>query len=352
MNLVFVTGGLAPGRDGIGDYCRVLAEAAAAAGARPALLALAEQDETAADERFAVLRLPAAMPWIERVARADAFLAAQKAERVLLQLSPYLYARRGLLGEAAPALVTLLGGRRPTVTVHETWVGELPFHRWQDRLIGPWQRRGYLAVLRGIAPARIVTSLPLYRAQLARHGVESSLLPLPGNVPVTRDVAALQLVPPVAGIFGGLWPSFDPKAALDALLAAAGGRATLLLIGRHGASAERLDAWRRRHPGLAIVETGALTPAAISQHLNLLHFAIAVSPWQLAGKSGTIAALLEHGVPVLTAWGDTGQASGVPEDRADLLHPPGSPIAPLIARQPGSGPFRPLAPAIAARLLQ
>jgi hypothetical protein len=90
----------------------------------------------------------------------------------------------------------------------------------------------------------------------------------------------------------------------------------------------------------------------VSQHLNLLSFALAVSPWQMAGKSGTVAALLEHGVPVLVSWGERSKASGVPDDRAALLHPPGSAIGPLLARPPGSGPFRPLAPSIAAKLLE
>jgi hypothetical protein len=349
MSFVFVTGSLGPGRDGIGDYCRVLSQTLAAAGAKPALLALADREETAEHDNFPCLRLPAARPWQERVEAARRFLAAQGAERVFLQLSPYLYHPRGLLQSAAGPLAALLGERRPLVMVHETWVGELPFHGWKDRVIGPWQRHGFLALLRALQSAQLFTSLPLYRAQLARHGVAAALLPLPGNVPVQPEAAQLTLQEPVAGIFGGLWPGFEPHAALDGLAAAGG--ATLLLIGRHGASSERLAAWRRRHRGLAIVETGPLEPAAVSRHLNRLSFAIGVSPWELAGKSGSIAALLEHGVPVLTTWGDPRQASGVPDDRAPLLQPPGSALAPLLARQPGSGPFRPMAPVVAARLM-
>jgi len=352
MSFAFVTGCLAAGRDGIGDYCRVLAGGLAAAGEHPVLLALADRDETVANEAFPALRLAAGRSWPDRVARARRFLDERQVERVFFQLSPYLYQRRGLLRSAAPHLAALLARYRPQVMAHETWVGELPYHRWKDRLVGPWQRRGLLAVLRGLAPAEVFTSLPLYRTQLARHGVESSLLPLPGNLPVTQEAATLTLPGPVVGIFGGFWPSFAPHAALDAVLAASGGKATLLLIGRHGAAPARLDDWRRRHPGLAIVETGELTPPELSRHLNLLRFALAISPWELAGKSGTIAALLEHGVPVLTVWGDTSRPSGLPEDRAALLHPPGNPIGPLLARKPGSGPFRPMTPGIIERLLR
>jgi hypothetical protein len=348
MSFVLVTGGLAPGRDGIGDYCRVLAQALA--GAQPALLAIADREAGVEPEKFPCLRLPAGRPWPERVAAARRFLAEQEVERVFLQLGPYLYHPRGLLQSAVEPLAAMLGETRPLVMVHETWVGEMPFHSWKDRLIGPWQRRGFLALLRRLHPAKVFTSLPIYQAQLARHGVSAALLPLPGNVPVQREAARLELQQPVAGIFGGLWPGFEPHEALAAF-AAADGR-TLLLIGRHGATPERLAQWRARHPKLAIIETGALDPAGVSQHLNLLSFAFAVAPWQMAGKSGTVAALLEHGVPVLVTWGDTSKASGVPEDRAALLHRPGSALAPLLARRPGSGPFRPLAPTIATKLLE
>jgi hypothetical protein len=350
MSFVLVTGGLAPGRDGIGDYCRVVAQALAEAGAKPALLAIAERETDAKPERFPCLRLPAMRPWPERVEAARRFLDQQRAERVFLQLGPYLYHPRGLLQSAVEPLAGVLSDARPLVMVHETWVGEMPFHSWKDRLIGPWQRRGFLALLRRLQPAKTFTSLPLYQAQLRRNGIDTELLPLAGNVPVQREAAQLELRQPVAGIFGGLWPGFEPHEALAAF-ASAGGR-TLLLIGRHGATPERLAQWRARHPTLAIVETGALDPLAVSQHLNLLSFAFAVAPWQMAGKSGTVAALLEHGVPVLVSWGDTRQASGVPKDRAVLLHRPGSALAPLLARQPGSGPSRPMAPAIAMKLLE
>ena len=350
MSFVFVTGALPAGRDGIGDYCRVLADAVAATATAPALLSLADAAEEAGLERFPTLRLAAARPWPERIALARRFLEEQRADRVFLQLSPYLYQPRGLLQEAAPHLGALLAERRPLVMVHETWVGELPYHGWKDRLIGPWQRRGFLSALAAVQPGAVFTNLPLHRQQLARHAIDATLLPLPGNAAVSDAQAPLTLVPPVAGIFGALWPRFDPSAALDGFVREAGGAATLLLVGRHGAP-QRLAAWRQRHPGLTIVETGPLDVAALSGHLNLLSFAIGISPWELAGKSGTIAALLEHGVPVLTVWGDPGQPSGVPDDRAALLHPPGSPVAPLLARRPGSGPFRPQAPTIAARLV-
>ena len=71
----------------------------------------------------------------ERVEAARHFLSAQGAQRIALQLGPYLYHPRGLLQSATAPLAGLLAPYRPLVTVHETWVGEMPFHGWKDRLI-------------------------------------------------------------------------------------------------------------------------------------------------------------------------------------------------------------------------
>lgn len=363
--IAVVTADLTPGSGGIADHSRVIAGALRAGGAEAALLSLADR---AADlDSPAERRLPAALPWPRRIDLARRFLDARGTGGAILQLGPYLYDPKGLLQRVAEPLSAVLAGRRLAVVLHETWVGELAMHRWRDRLIGRLQRRGLEGLLRRLAPAGTFVSLPLYREQLARRGVAAALLPLPGNLPVAPTpagawlaerfaAAGLDLGDPalaVAGIFGGHWPRWSPEPALGRFVAAAlaaGRRPVLLLIGRHGSPPARLEAWRRRHPRLAVVETGERPAAQLSGTVNSVHCALAVTPWELAGKSGSLAALLEHGVPTLATWGDPRRDPGLPADRRDLLLPPGSDPAPLLDRRPGSGPWRPLAPAVAARL--
>lgn len=367
MRIALVTAGLAPGSGGIADHSRVVASALRAQGVPAAVLALAERGP-AVDEPLE-RRLPIDLPWAARVQAARAFLDARAPDGAILQLAPTLYDPRGLLQRASGPLLAILAGRPLAVVLHETWIGELPQHGWRDRATGPLQRQGLLRLLRRLAPLEIAVSLPLYRAQLARRGLDTAAVPLPGNLPVTREppgdwlrerfaAQGLALGDPalaVAGTFGGHWPRWSPEPALGAFVAAAqaaGRRPVLLAVGRHGSSAERLAAWRAAHPALALVETGEQPGDRLSGALNALHCALAVTPWELAGKSGAIAALLEHGVPTLCTWGDSGMENGVPEDRRDLLLPPGSAIAALLDRRPGSGPWRPQAAEVAARLLQ
>lgn len=367
MRVALVCAGLAPGSGGIADHTRVVAEAMRGAGTEAALLSLAERGP--AVDVSLERRLPADATWPQRVRAARSFLDARAPDGLLLQLSPTLYQPRGLLQRVAAPLLAILAGRPIAVMLHETWVGELPQHDWRDRLVGPLQRRGLLALLHRLAPLQVAVSLPLYRAQLARRGLAARVLPLPGNLPVTSDppgawlaerfaAQGLRLGDPalaIAGTFGGHWPRWSPEPALAAFVAAAeaaGRRPVLLAIGRHGSTRDRLAAWCAPHPRLALLETGEQPGDRLSGAVNALHGALAVTPWELAGKSGAIAALLEHGVPTLCTWGDARLENGVPEDRRALLLPPGSPVAPLIERRPGSGPWRPLAPAVAAALLQ
>jgi hypothetical protein len=49
---------------------------------------------------------------------------------------------------------------------------------------------------------------------------------------------------------------------------------------------------------------GEKTPEEISRLLQNLDFGIATHPWALAGKSGAVAALLDHGLPVVVPRDD------------------------------------------------
>ena len=56
---------------------------------------------------------------------------------------------------------------------------------------------------------------------------------------------------------------------------------------------------------------GEKSPDEVSQLLQTLDFGIATHPWALAGKSGAVAAMLDHGLPVI-----------VPRDDWTLRHKP------------------------------
>jgi len=117
---------------------------------------------------------------------------------------------------------------------------------------------------------------------------------------------------------------------LNAAAAAAGKRVALIAAGRLGAGDEiwaRMQAqFGARVPMLRLGEQPA---QRISELFNSVDFGIATSPLALVGKSATVAAMLDHGLPVVVNRDDCrwpAPASG-DEREAALVIPMGSDLA-------------------------
>jgi hypothetical protein len=54
----------------------------------------------------------------------------------------------------------------------------------------------------------------------------------------------------------------------------------------------------------ALLDVGEQPVGMLSALLQNADFGIAASPWQLIGKSGTVAAMLDHGLPVVVTRDD------------------------------------------------
>jgi hypothetical protein len=153
------------------------------------------------------------------------------------------------------------------------------------------------------------TTNPAYRAVLVREGAAPGILPLCGNIPI-------EIMPPMpargewaAGIFGTIHPQFDVRACVSVL--AAGAQASrrklrVLGFGRVGAHGRRVltelgQLGSRRY---TVEILGERPPDEISRLLQSLDLGIATHPWALIGKSGAVAAMLDHGLPVMVARDD------------------------------------------------
>ena len=325
MRIVFITGGLEPDRDGVGDYTRWLAVEAVRQGASCRLLALADRHIVVPvidrdPSGLQSLRLPFSMTWTERLRAAKQFLAASPVDWVSLQFVPYSFQRWGVAAKLVRALPELVGRSRLHVMFHEVWIdGGTSARR---RLISAAQRRCILT-LSAYPDALIHTSNGTYQHALAQQGVRVGMLPLFGSVPVAHSNATEWLAPLLADVgcdalsgqgggrgvwwlfalFGTVHPVWPPQPLLDELQAAAttaGKRVALISVGRLGAGesiwSEMAAAHGARVPMLRLGEQPA---QRISELLNSVDFGIATSPLALIGKSATVAAMFDHGLPVV-----------------------------------------------------
>lgn len=320
MKIAFLCSSLEPGRDGVGDYTRRLAVACAAFGYRCLVLALNDRHVTAltrdeSNPACVQLRWPATAAWSERSTQVRDEIAAFAPDHLSWQFVSYGFHPKGIVGPALIALAASLAAYPTQVMLHEIWIGVARGDSWWARFTGWRQRRSILAFLAAAKPDPLQTSTASYAAALAPYGWTATLLPLFSNIPVVpaparertdaidRHVSARPgrngLM--VAATFGTLHPQWHPEAAARWLQAAAarqGRSPVLLVIGRTGRHGPRILAQLAR-TGLPVAVTGELSPADVSCLLQAVDFGISPHPCALTDKSGVVAAMLDHGLPIL-----------------------------------------------------
>jgi hypothetical protein len=330
MKIAFITGGLQPGRDGVGDYTRRLAAECMRQGHSSVILSLNDQhisrflSEGQEIEDVAVpgLRLPRSTPWPDRLVAARDYLNAFAPDWVSLQFVPFAFHPRGL-GVSLPWQLSKVIGTRPLHWMfHELWVlWRLPLPLRQ-RLLGQCQKLCLRIWLQQLQPKIVTTQLSLYQTELSKLGVRAEILPLHGNIPVgpkadadrwlaSRCAVVAHGHQVKAGFFGNILATLDRSllAARMAELKAPGKELLLLSAGKIGRESTQLwDALEEELKALArFVKLGELDEPESSLYFSALDYGLTSYPPELMGKSGSVAAMNEHGLPTIACgsmgWG-------------------------------------------------
>jgi hypothetical protein len=215
------------------------------------------------------------------------------------------------------------------------------------------QKAKVVDLCRTLKPRRVHTSISYYHERLEAAGVPCGLLPLFGNIPVVPADAERNPDEWVFVFFGSLRLGWEPEPLLsrieDARAAAGKARCRFVSVGRLGEYGEKL--WDRMersgHGHFEFEKRGELTAADISRELQSADFGIAVSPHHLLGKSGAVAAMHDHGLPVVVNRFDPrlaqeGPACQVRGDSRNQTDPAltGRPL--LVKREDGVGGEMPI----------
>ena len=370
MRIAFLCGGL--GLGGVADYTRLLAGALKPYGAESLIIGLADRDASAiqrdVSEDPPSLVLPAALSWRERTAAAQTALDAFAPDWVSLQFVPFAYNAKGVVWLEARWLQRLMAGRPAHVMLHELWVEPLPRPvPMRRKVLRAAQRAAILRLLRAIRPEVLHTSNAVYLDLLAAAGLDARLLPLFGNVPVEpqSDRAWLDEALRAAGIdrarrpllfgfFGGVAPDWDADPLLTRLSDAVrslGRPGVVLSVGFAGGMEERMRAWRRTHPELEFLTLGVQPIARIAAYLQALDFGLTSYPYALIGKSSSVVAMLEQGLPVIVAWGDLRpDLPAIDPELSPLVLRPGGDLRRFMSETQDRRPVGSRLPAVAAAM--
>ena len=322
LRIVFLCGSLEHGRDGVGDYTRRLACELIKKGHQVALIALNDHyvklafdgEQSLDNITIPVLRLPATIKYKFRFEQAGLWIESYNPQWLSLQFVPFSFNEKGLIFGLGKLLKKFGNGRKWQIMVHELWVGmdkeaskKMVYWGWlQGQLI-----KNLITQLR---PTVIHTQSNLYMQMLQKFDLKPLFLPLFANIPlhlnntINQDVEhgdkhkAISFV-----VFGGIHHGVSVQTLAQELKEfGITNQKTikLIMIGRCGSEQVVWEnSWRSA--GLEVEVMGEQSEIRISNILKNATFGISTTPAFLIEKSGSVAAMLEHGLPVLCisrAW--------------------------------------------------
>ena len=330
--LAFVCSSLAAGRDGVGDYTRRLAAECVRQGSPSVVVALNDLDvpkpllewQETDGTAISVLRLPGSMTWSGRIEAAREWLSDFGPDWISLQLVPFGFHPKGLCFEMGKRLASLKPRIGWHLMIHELWLGLGENSPVKHRLWGALQRRIVLDLVRRLQPRIIHTQAEPYQIVLSREKIAASILPLFSNIPrADVDGWDSQLKPLIteatgrqqnrnelylAGVLGRVHPEWSAELAVNTLLPLverSKKRLVLVFHGNNNLTPAAVRVLKEKLQGRAVVlVTGERSPLEISGILQALDLGLATSPRQNIQKSGSIAAMIEHGLPILVTRDD------------------------------------------------
>jgi hypothetical protein len=317
--VLFVCPSLEPGRDGVGDYTRRLASELQRCGHECVCVAANDRHTARAKAPVSgeyeqqttepgIVRLASQESWGTRFAAIRAAVDNFAPEWVSLQYVPHGFQIKGLPIAFALRMGNVgacFSGRRVHIMFHELWGGASA--KASDRLINFLQKWLIVYVDRRVQPRVVHVTNTLYQQRLQSCGIASEVLPLFSNIPFVELRNPIQRNPNewVFAIFGTLRAGWEPGSLLAKIESArrvAGiERCRFVSVGRLGVQGpgiwERMQVLGNEH--FIFERLGELAPAEVSQALQRADFGIAVSPLEIIGKSGAVAAMREHGLPII-----------------------------------------------------
>lgn len=352
MRLAFFCGSLEFGRDGVGDYCRRLAVECIRQGHECVLVALndpcikenAPGKQELDEKSISVLRLSGIVPWDVRVKEARKWLEDFKPDWISLQFVPFGFHRKGLCFGLGKIMVSINPGAAWHLMFHELWLGLGEDSRLKDRVVGTLQKSIIKDFIRRLQPRIFHTQAEPYQEALRREKIKASILPLFSNIPNIRENGWSGLLEPLvaeaagkqmdrgsvylAGILGGVHPEWNAEEAVNTLIPLVQKNQRQLVLVFHGKNNLSTNAFKEMKLKLTdralVVVTGERSTADISRIVQTLDLGIATSPMQIIQKSGSAAAMLEHGLQLLVTrddWRLRGNYTRSGEHSSRLLTP-------------------------------
>lgn len=322
MKILFICGCIEPGKDGVGDYTQRLCAELKRQDVSVGIIAfrdscienIQETNQEVEGVSIPCLRLPESLGNKERMFAAKEWVDYQNPDWLSLQFVPYSFNNKGLPFGLGSALKKIGGDRKWHVMFHELWLGLRDNDSLKFRIIGFFQKNIVKSLVSKIKVKSVHTHTQFYLNELVNLDLSPKYLPIFSNIPFVsnslnkKNSKEVQFV-----IFGTIHPNVRVSEfaieMFNYFKNIGNYNYSLILIGNSGSEKGK---WVKEFESkqINVIVKGELASEDISYALQDASFGITTNPIFVAEKSGTVAAMREHNLPIIVVSEKTSPKSG------------------------------------------
>ena len=280
MKICFISGPYKPGKCGISDYISLLSAKIKNHGHQSQHIAI-DESNTLSD---IVGNLP-------------------PADLYSIQFAPFSFSPTGLSKKRLLGLAKSLNGENTHINFHEIWIGAYPSAKWKEKTIGWLQKREIVKFINISNPITITCSNSAAIDRMKQSGIDCKYLYLFGNIPYSKTEQSKASTVLSVAFFGTLYEKFPYgllAEKLNEISKSLNIPIHIKIIGRQRESSGLKEINKiGKKLSFVISQLGEQPSKAISKEFQNCDLGVSTTPYDIIGKSGVTAAMLEHGLPVL-----------------------------------------------------
>ena len=317
MKILFLCGSYESGKDGVGDYIRILANQLVNMNHIIAITALYDKyvsevylsTQFIKKETFLLQRIPFNFHSNQRFKLLKKLIDTFEPDLISLQFVPFAFQAKGLPINLGIRLIKISQGRNWHIMFHEIWVGLGREAGLKFRVWGWLQKNIIKNLIYTLKPTIVHTQSTLHQALLMKIGINSKLLPLFSHIPKYVNMSNVKYDEGNSSIencisfiaFGAIHNGGLINEFITELISYAKKRdveISLVMVGRNGNAAL---AWSNIwvEAGFKVSILGEQNPEQISFLFENSSIGISTSSYEMIEKSSTVSSMIEQGLPVI-----------------------------------------------------
>lgn len=328
MKILFITGCIEEGRDGIGDNTLILASYCNHLGHNSIIIGLhdsyvenfVEEEKINQGGMIKKIRFSSLSPWKDRYLKVENIVQQFKPDFISFQYCGYSYHHKGVPINIGKNIKRISGSVPIQIMFHELWAGSDLNSGWKNQLWGAIQQLHVKAMIKKLNPFLINVSTLINKSFLLHKKIDSKRISILSNIPIIETPNFQLVIDEIKnqtsidgdnfaekyltfGFFGTIYLSLNEDILLPCLLKNTQTDKKIIIIsaGKMGSGKAKWQEMKIKYPQIYFVELGARSADEISEFLQFIDFGITSTSPYFLNKSSSHMAMEEHGLSVFVS---------------------------------------------------